>query len=199
MSCGLTVSRSPSTPVDQHQRSAARTDRAGTADVDGRRARRLAVAHRDIEVGDRALQRTRDARIGAFGELPAVHLIHGTDQVAALDRTVTHDDDLFEDLLVLAQRHVERTPGADLLFEGLESQVHEDQHGAASRNGKRVAAVGIGGGAVRVFFTSTLTPASGSPCSSVTRPATVCFRCCAALRAAAHRTAEARTEQPPCP
>ena len=37
---------------------------------------------------------------------------------------------------------------------------------------------------VRVFFTSTLTPASGSPCSSVTRPATVCFRCCAALRAA---------------
>ena len=138
--------------VDQHQRSAARTDRAGTADVDGRRARRLAVAHRDIEVGDRALQRTRDARIGAFGELPAVHLIHGTDQVAALDRTVTHDDDLFEDLLVLAQRHVERTPGADLLFEGLESQVHEDQHSAASGNGERVAAVGIGGGARKGIF-----------------------------------------------
>ena len=139
--------------ADWHQRTAARADRPRTADVDRRGTRRLAVAHRDIEVGDGALQRTRDARIGAFGELPAVHLIHGADQVAALDRTVAHDDHLFEDLLVLAQRHVERTPGADLLFEGLESQVHEDQHGAASGNGERVAAVGIGGDAVgRALF-----------------------------------------------
>lgn len=61
--------------------------------------------------------------LSAFGELPAVHLIHGTDQVAALDRSVTHDDDLFEDLLVLAV--TSSALGADLLFEGLESQVHK--------------------------------------------------------------------------
>ena len=130
--------------VDQHQRTAARADRPRTADVDRRGTRRLAVAHRNVEVGNGTLQRTRNARVGAFGELPAVHLVDGADQVAALDGAVTHDDDLFEDLLVFTQGHIECAPGTDRLFGGLEAQVHEDERRIVPGKRERIPAVGIG-------------------------------------------------------
>lgn len=120
--------------------------------VDRRGTRRLAVAHRDIEVGNGTLQRARDARVGAFGKLLAVYLVDGTDQVTALYGTVTHNDDLFEYLFVLAQRHIQDAPGTDRLFGGLKTQVHEDQRGIVRGERERIPAVGIGRGAYDGVF-----------------------------------------------
>ena len=66
------------------------------------------------------------------------------DQVAALDGAVTHDDDLFEDLLVFTQGHIECAPGTDRLFGGLEAQVHEDERRIVPGKRERIPAVGIG-------------------------------------------------------
>lgn len=82
--------------VDEHQCPATRTDRTGTADVDRRCTRGFAVAHRDVEVGNGALQRPRDARIRTFGENLAVDLIDGADP----DR----DASLYRSRLLLLRR-----------------------------------------------------------------------------------------------
>ena len=93
--------------VDEHQCPATRTDRTGTADVDRRCTRGFAVAHRDVEVGNGALQRPRDARIRTFGENLAVDLIDGADQIATLHCTVADYYYFVEHLFVLFQNDVD--------------------------------------------------------------------------------------------
>ena len=77
--------------VDQHERRTAGADRTRTADVDRSPARGLAVGEGDVQARQLALQRTGQRSGRTVLDDLLVDLIDRANQIAPLDRTISHD------------------------------------------------------------------------------------------------------------
>ena len=129
--------------VDEHQRIAARSDRSLAADVERRRTRRLAVGEGDVQARQLALKRARQIAVRAVSDHPAVDLIHGSDQIAPLHRTVAHDHHFVERRGVLFQTDIERrAAGRGDLLPGIAQERHFERTAGGDR--EREASVDIG-------------------------------------------------------
>ena len=138
--------------VDQAERRSACADRLRVrTDVDRRRTARLAVGHRDVQARNLALDRPEQIGVGAVFEHLARNVLHGPDDVAPPLGSVSHDDDLVHQVLVLGQDDLQFGAGSDLDALALVAQIGDGQH-VVGFCLKRKGSLRIGRSALRGAF-----------------------------------------------
>ena len=128
----MSTSALPPAPIEVSPRTLNDAERDGLLSEKG-----------DVQARQLALKRARQIAVRAVADHPAVDLIHGSDQIAPLHRTVAHDHHFVERRGVLFQTDVERrAAGRGDLLPGIAQKRHFERTAGGDR--EREASVDIG-------------------------------------------------------
>ena len=89
--CGIHRVEIPLHPVYQHKGTTTRTNTSCSTKINGWRTRRFTVTECNVQPRYHTLQRTRNVTVAALCNLLAINLVHSTNQIYFLCRTVTYD------------------------------------------------------------------------------------------------------------